>query len=85
MKTNKHKTGIICGSFDLIHAGYIRMFKDAKAHCNHLTIALHKDPSTERPNKLKPVHSVEERKEILSAIKYVDDVVVIIIISLFIL
>ena len=75
-KMQPPKKGIIAGAFDLIHPGYIRMFKDAKAHCNHLTIALHKDPSTERPNKLKPVHSVEERKEILSAIKYVDDVVV---------
>ena len=52
------------------------MFKDAKAHCNHLTIALHEDPSMARPHKLKPVQSVEERKEILYSIKYVDDVVV---------
>ena len=29
-----------------------------------------------RPHKLKPIHTVEERKEILYAIKYVDDVVV---------
>ena len=29
-----------------------------------------------RPHKLKPVQTVEERKEILHAIKYVDDVVV---------
>ena len=75
-KTQPPKKGIIAGAFDLIHPGYIRMFKDAKAYCNHLTIALHEDPSTERHNKLKPVHSVEERKEILSAIKYVDNVVV---------
>tara|TARA_B100001113_G_scaffold123913_1_gene101106 strand:- start:278 stop:646 length:369 start_codon:yes stop_codon:yes gene_type:complete len=52
------------------------MFKDAKTHCNHLTIALHEDPSMARPHKLKPVQTVEERKEILHAIKYVDDVVV---------
>ena len=70
------KKGIISGAFDLIHPGYIRMFKDAKSHCNHLTIALHEDPSLARPNKLKPVQTVEERKEILKAIKYVDDIVV---------
>ena len=29
-----------------------------------------------RPHKLKPVQTVEDRKEILYAIKYVDDVVV---------
>ena len=68
--------GIIAGAFDLIHPGYIRLFKEAKLHCNHLTVALHEDPSLARPHKLKPVHSVEERKEILRAIKYVDDIVV---------
>ena len=68
--------GIIAGAFDVIHPGYIRMFKDAKEHCNHLTVALHEDPSMARPHKLKPVQSVEDRKEILRAIKYVDDIVV---------
>jgi cytidyltransferase-like protein len=68
--------GIIAGAFDVIHPGYIRMFKDAKEHCNHLTVALHEDPSFERAYKLTPVQTVDERKEILTAIKYVDDVVV---------
>ena len=75
-KTVPPKKGIIAGAFDVIHPGYIRMFKDAKTHCNHLTVALHEDPSMARPNKLPPVQTVEERKEILHAIKYVDDVVV---------
>ena len=75
-KTQPPKKGIIAGAFDVIHPGYIRMFKDAKAHCNHLTIALHEDPSMARPQKLPPVQTVEERKEILYAIKYIDDVVV---------
>tara|TARA_R100000234_G_C5001149_1_gene180377 strand:+ start:478 stop:1224 length:747 start_codon:yes stop_codon:yes gene_type:complete len=70
------KKGIIAGAFDVIHPGYIRMFDDAKKYCNHLTIALHEDPSIARPHKLKPVQTVEEREEILKAIKYVDDVVV---------
>ena len=68
--------GIIAGAFDVMHPGYIRMFADAKQHCNHLTVALHEDPSMARPHKLKPVQTVEERKEILKAIKYVDDVIV---------
>ena len=68
--------GIIAGAFDVIHPGYIRMFSDAKFHCNHLTVALHADPSFERSYKLSPVQTVDERIEILKAIKYVDDVVV---------
>jgi len=68
--------GIIAGAFDLIHPGYVRMFEECKRHCNHLTIALHEDPSLSRPYKLTPVQSLEERKEILRAIKYIDDIVV---------
>ena len=75
-KTRPKKKGIIAGNFDVMHPGYIRMFKEAKEHCNHLTVALHEDPSMARPHKLKPVQTVEDRKEILHAIKYVDDVVV---------
>ena len=74
-KTLPPKKGIIAGAFDVIHPGYIKMFKDAKAHCNHLTVALHLDPSIERDVKLKPVHTKEERKEILMAFKDVDDVI----------
>ena len=75
-KTVPLKKGIIAGAFDVIHPGYIRMFKDAKEHCNHLTVALHQDPSVARRNKLKPVQTVEERKEILLALRDIDDVVV---------
>ena len=75
-KTVPSKKGIIAGAFDVIHPGYIRMFKDAKEHCNHLTVALHQDPSVARINKLQPVQTVEERKEILLALRYIDDVVV---------
>ena len=68
--------GIICGSFDLIHAGYIRMFKDAKANaCDHLIVALQSDPTIDRPNKNKCIQPVEERVEILQSISYVDEVV----------
>jgi glycerol-3-phosphate cytidylyltransferase len=68
--------GIIAGAFDIIHPGYVRMFEDCRMYCNHLTVALHADPSLERDYKLKPVHSVSERIEILLSMKYVDSVVV---------
>ena len=69
------KKGLIAGNFDVIHPGYVRYFKDAKDHCDHLIIALHEDPTIERPNKSKPILSKEERTEILLAIKYIDEVV----------
>ena len=66
--------GVLAGAFDLIHPGYIKMFKFAKQNCDHLTVLLHEDPSIER-NKLKPIHTLEERKEILTSIKYIDEII----------
>jgi cytidyltransferase-like protein len=74
--TQPQKKGIVAGAFDIMHPGYIRLFKEAKQYCNHLTIALHADPSVSRPHKIKPVQTVEERKEILKSIIYIDDIVV---------
>jgi len=66
--------GVIAGNFDIIHPGYIKTFKQCKENCDHFTILLHSDPTIERPTKLKPVLTVEERIEILYSIKYIDDI-----------
>ena len=68
------RVGVIAGNFDVIHPGYIKMFKECKENCDYLTVLLHKDPSIERPEKLKPILSVEERIEMLMSLRMVDDV-----------
>ena len=67
-----YKRGIIAGNFDVIHPGYIKMFKECKSYCEEFGIFLHTDPSIERSHKLKPILSVDERTEILQSIKYID-------------
>tara|TARA_B100002019_G_C21210892_1_gene569370 strand:+ start:880 stop:1296 length:417 start_codon:yes stop_codon:yes gene_type:complete len=67
--------GVIAGNFDVIHPGYIEMLEEIKKNCTVLVILLHTDPSIERPHKLKPILSSEERKKMLLSIKYVDDVI----------
>lgn len=67
--------GVIAGNFDVYHPGYVYMLKEAKGKCDCLVVLLHTDPSLERPHKLKPILSSEERKEMLLSIRYVDDVV----------
>jgi glycerol-3-phosphate cytidylyltransferase len=62
------KIGVIAGNFDVIHPGYIYMFEECKANCDHLVVLLHADPTIERPEKLKPILSVEERRKILFAL-----------------
>ena len=66
------KTGVIAGNFDVIHPGYIYLFDECKDHCTELIILLHEDPSIERPEKLNPILSLEERKMILSSLIQVD-------------
>lgn len=67
--------GLIAGSFDLIHPGYVKMFKDAKIKCDYLIVALQDDPTLERSNKCKPVQSLYDRKEILESLRDVDEVI----------
>lgn len=67
--------GITAGSFDIIHPGYIYMFRKAKEYCDYLVVALQTDPTIERPNKCKPILSYEERESLLMGIRYIDEVI----------
>lgn len=68
------KTGFVCGAFDVIHPGYIEMFKDAKTVCDHLIVGLQSDPTLDRPEKMRPTLSLQDRRSILEAIRYVDEI-----------
>jgi glycerol-3-phosphate cytidylyltransferase len=72
---NKAKIGVIAGNFDVIHPGYIHLFNECKKYCSHLIIFLHEDPSVERPEKIKPILSIEERTLVLSSLKQIDEIV----------
>ena len=67
-------TGIIAGNFDVIHPGYIEMFNEMKKHVNEIHVLLHIDPSLNRPEKIKPILSVSDRKNTLMALKGVTEV-----------
>ena len=78
--------GVTFSTFDLCHAGHMRMLKDCKTKCDYLIVGLQDDPSTKgdldyrlstnNKPKNKPIMSLEERKEIIEAVKYVDEVFV---------
>jgi glycerol-3-phosphate cytidylyltransferase len=70
----KYEVGFVAGAFDVIHPGYIKLFMDAKAHCEKLIVLIHVDPSAERPHKLAPILSVEERAIILLELRSVDQI-----------
>ena len=69
--------GFTCSTFDLLHAGHILMLAEAKSICDYLIVGLQIDPSIDRPNvKNKPVQSIVERFVQLSAVKFVDEIIV---------
>ena len=69
------KIGVIAGNFDVIHPGYIHMFDECKNYCDTLLLLLHDDPSVERPEKIKPILSLDERTMILNSLKQIDRII----------
>lgn len=68
------KKVITYGTYDLLHAGHINLLRRAKEHGDYLLVVL----STDEFNALKhktAYHSYEDRKLILEAIRYVDEVI----------
>ena len=74
MEFRKTTNGIIAGNFDVIHPGYIDMFNEMESLCDEVIILLQTDPSIERPTKLKPILSVNDRIKILSSLKQITSI-----------
>ena len=70
------KIGFTASTFDLLHAGHISMLREAKEHCDYLICGLQIDPSVDRPSKNSPIQTIVERQVQLSAVKYVDEIIV---------
>ncbi len=68
------KKVITYGTFDLIHNGHINLLRRAKELGDYLVVAVSTDEFNELKNK-KSYHSYENRKVILEAIRYVDEVI----------
>jgi glycerol-3-phosphate cytidylyltransferase len=69
--------GFTASTFDLLHAGHITMLEEAKHHCDFLIVGLQNDPTLDRPDsKNPPVQSIIERQIQLSAVKYIDEIIV---------
>ena len=68
------KVGFLSGTFDLFHIGHLNLLRRAKQYCDYLVVGVHPPGSS---HKNKPTFiPLEERMEIIRAIKYVDEVVV---------
>lgn len=70
------KVGFTASTFDLLHSGHIAMLREAKEQCDYLIAGLQIDPSLDRKEKNSPVQTIVERYVQLSAVKYVDEIIV---------
>ena len=69
--------GFTNGCFDLLHAGHVSLLRQARAECDRLVVGLNNDSSVSRlKGPGRPVHSVDQRTAVLSAIRDVDAVMV---------
>lgn len=70
------RIGITCSTFDLFHAGHIKMLEEAKKECDYLIVALQVDPTIDRPDsKNKPIQTIVERYIQVNACSHVDQIV----------
>jgi D-beta-D-heptose 7-phosphate kinase/D-beta-D-heptose 1-phosphate adenosyltransferase len=64
------------GCFDVLHAGHVRYLAAARGEGDLLVVGLNDDASVRRlKGAPRPIHPLEDRAEVLSALSMVDHVV----------
>lgn len=72
------KIVLVGGCFDLLHFGHISFLKNAKALGDHLIVALESDENVTRmKGSSRPIHTQEQRKQMLEALSCVDEVIML--------
>lgn len=72
-----YHVGYVCGAYDLFHVGHLRLLKRCKEHCDYLIVGIDSDELVEHYKNIKPWIPEEERLEIVKAVRYVDDAVIV--------
>lgn len=74
MATKKYKTGYTTGVFDMFHIGHLNILRKAKELCEHLIVGVSTDELVLSYKNKLPIIPFEERKAIVEACRYVDEV-----------
>ena len=74
MSDKKYKIGYTTEVFDMFHIGHLNILRRAKEQCEHLIVGVSTDELVREYKHKTPIIPYDERAEIVSAIKYVDEV-----------
>lgn len=67
--------GFTAGAFDMFHVGHLNLLKNAKARCDYLIVGVNTDELIEAYKNKHAIVPLEERMQIVKAVKYVDEVI----------
>jgi D-beta-D-heptose 7-phosphate kinase/D-beta-D-heptose 1-phosphate adenosyltransferase len=73
LKSQGRKVVFTNGCFDLLHAGHIRLFREARRLGDALIVALNEDATVRRlKGPQRPIFPLAERLEVLEAVEFID-------------
>jgi D-beta-D-heptose 7-phosphate kinase/D-beta-D-heptose 1-phosphate adenosyltransferase len=69
--------GFVNGCFDLFHKGHLELLRKAKERCNYLIVGVNSDVTVKKlKGETRPINDEQTRCDILSSLKFVDEVVI---------
>lgn len=74
-KWTKKKSVLVGGCFDILHFGHLTFLQSAREEGDLLIVMLESDESIKAYKKREPVHTQEQRAQVLSALQFVDYII----------
>lgn len=76
-KSNNRTIGLVNGCFDLFHKGHLELLRKAKEQCNYLIVGVNGDATIKKlKGEDRPIQDEQTRCDILSSLRFVDEVVI---------